>query len=74
MIPKKAGFGVMGVILRIFSNGYLVNQTNTKIGQKTVLNFTQKINSGMITNVPTYFTGFAKEKKVICVRSFIVIK
>ena len=68
MIPKKAGFGVMAVILQILSDGYRVNQTITKI-MKTVPNFLQKVKGGMIMIVPNHFLRFAKEKKVIYVCS-----
>ena len=72
VIPMKAGFGVTTVtLLQILSNGYRVNQAIAIMN--TVPKFSHMIKCGMIMNVPTYIFGFAKGKKVTCVRSSIVI-
>ncbi len=74
MIQRKAGSGVTEIILQILQNsGYWVNQVTTRI-MKTVPNYFQKTNNGIIMIAQNYFPRFAKGRKVIVKQDNEILK
>ena len=64
VIQRKAGPGVMGILLQILSSGNRVNQITTGIVEN-VRNFSKLTNGGLVTIALTYLLRFAKGKKVL---------